>query len=66
MRKFFHKLLGIKPKLVCAGHITVYQQIPRAEWDKRAAESHEAGVRQSQCAECRVWFWPWERTDIDG
>lgn len=61
MRKFFHKLLGIKPKLTCAEHITVEEQLPRAEWDRMASQLHAAGIKQDQCSECHIWFWPFEQ-----
>lgn len=44
----------------CSQHITREEQLPREQWDKRAAALHAEGKKQRQCAGCGIWFWPFE------
>lgn len=46
--------------MTCAGHQTEAQKLPYMAWHHRAHEAHRRGQRQTQCSECKRWFFSWE------
>ncbi len=53
-------VVEVTTTIECVDH-HAEERLGYLEWHERAEELMKQGVKQTQCRECRLWFYPWER-----